>query len=116
MKREHQQQQQQQPPPPPLSQARCPVVLAPAPVALLFHDLSITIIYYYNQKCTARTWQPASLEQSSLTPHPPNKPHITSSCISCSTCRILNSIQPLLPTPFNYSIARADEGRATSPQ
>src|SRR6202040_590483 len=26
--------------------------------------------------------------------------HITSSHISCLTCHILNSIQPLLPTPF----------------
>jgi hypothetical protein len=96
--------------------ARCSVVPAPALVASLFHSLSITIIYYYNRKCSARTWQPASLEQSSPTPHPPNKPHITSSHISCSTCRILNPIQPLLPTPLNYSIVRADEGRATSPR
>jgi len=37
-------------------------------IASLVHGLSIVIIYYHNQKCSAWTWQPVSLEQSSQTP------------------------------------------------
>ena len=55
--------------------AHCSVVPVPALIASLFCNLSITIIYYLNQQCSAWMWQPMLLEQSSLTPHPPKQPH-----------------------------------------
>ena len=58
-----------QPPPPPL----CSLLVALLfqhwpPITLLVLGLNIIIIYYHNQKCSTRMWQPMLLEQSNLTP------------------------------------------------
>src|SRR5882762_7409969 len=63
--------QQQQPPPPPF----CLLLVALLfwcwpPIVSLVHGLNIIIIYYHNQKCNTRMWQPMSLEQSSQSPSP----------------------------------------------
>ena len=98
--------------------ARCSVVLRWSPIVLLVHGLNIIIIYYHNQKCSARMWQPVSLEKSSLTPNPYHQPQIFLLCISHFTFHLLifKSHQPPFLTHFSNSITHTDVERATSPR
>ena len=103
------QQQQPPPPPPPLHSLLVALLFwCWPPIASLVHGLNIIIIYYHNQKCSARMWQPVLLEQSSLTPHPYHQPQIFLSCISHVTFHL--SISKSHPTTtfdtfqqFHYS-------------